>query len=115
VTLTAPLRPSSEGEVETSSTVGARGADRARARVAKVGAARRDPKPLPPGGGWMTVEQAAAFLSLPVVTLRRSLERHARTTPEGATVAHVDGITARKLGRLWRVWLDRGWLAPPQT
>jgi hypothetical protein len=60
----------------------------------------------------MTAEQAAAFLGLPVVTLRRALERNARTTPEGATVAHVDGVTARKLGRLWRVWLDRGWLAP---
>jgi hypothetical protein len=68
----------------------------------------------PRGGAWMTVEQAAAFLSLPVVTLRRSLERNARTTPEGATVAHVDGVMARKLGRLWRVWLDSGWLAPPQ-
>ena len=66
----------------------------------------------PRGGAWMTVEQAAAFLSLPVVTLRRSLERNARTTPEGATVAHVDGVMARKLGRLWRVWLDPGWLAP---
>ncbi len=65
-----------------------------------------------PRGAWMTVERAAAFLSLPVVTLRRALERNARTTPEGATVAHIDGVTARKLGRLWRVWLDRGWLAP---
>jgi hypothetical protein len=63
-------------------------------------------------GGWMTVEQAAQFLSLPVVTLRRSLERNARTTQEGATVAQVDGVSARKLGRLWRVWLDRGWLVP---
>jgi hypothetical protein len=60
----------------------------------------------------MTAEQAAAFLGLPVVTLRRALERNARTTPEGATVAHVDGVTARKLGRLWRVWLDRGWRVP---
>jgi hypothetical protein len=90
-------------------------APRARPRATKVGVASRDPNPLPPGGVWMTVEQAAAFLSLPVVTLRRSLERNARTTSEGATVAHVDGVAARKLGRLWRVWLDRGWLAPPQT
>jgi hypothetical protein len=35
-----------------------------------------------PRGAWMTAEQAAAFLGLPVVTLRRALERNARTTPE---------------------------------
>jgi hypothetical protein len=46
------------------------------------------------------------------ITLRRSIERNARATPEGGTVARVDGITARKLGRLWRVALDAGWLAP---
>jgi hypothetical protein len=61
---------------------------------------------------WMTVEQAAAFLSLPTVTLRRSFERNARSTPDGGTVAHVNGITARKIGRLWRVWLDAGWRTP---
>jgi hypothetical protein len=64
---------------------------------------------------WMTVEQAAAFLSLPAVTLRRSLERHARATPDGGTVAHTDGITARKIGRLWRVWLHPGWRTPSAT
>jgi hypothetical protein len=61
---------------------------------------------------WITIEQAAAFLSLPPVTLRRAFERNARTTPEGARIARVDGMTARKLGRLWRVWLDPGWVAP---
>jgi len=60
---------------------------------------------------WMTVDQAAAFLSLPPVTLRRSLERNARATHDGGVVARVDGITARKLGRLWRVQLDATWLA----
>ncbi len=62
---------------------------------------------------WMTVEQAASFLNLGVVTLRRTIERNARRTPQGDTVAQVDGITARKLGRLWRVWLDAGWLRTP--
>ena len=61
---------------------------------------------------WMTVEQAASFLSLPPVTLRRTLERNARSTKDGGTISHADGIKARKLGRLWRVWLDPGWLAP---
>jgi hypothetical protein len=69
------------------------------------------PCTLPPNA-WMTVEQAAAFLSLPVVTLRRTLERNARATSDGGTLSRVDGITARKLGRLWRVWLDSGWRSP---
>ena len=63
-------------------------------------------------GSWMTVDQAAAFLQLPCVTLRRSLERNARTLPEGGIASHVDGISARKIGRLWRVWLDSGWTNP---
>jgi hypothetical protein len=60
----------------------------------------------------MTVEQAASFLSLPAVTLRRTLERNARRMANGGTIAHADGITARKLGRLWRVALDSEWLTP---
>jgi hypothetical protein len=63
-------------------------------------------------GSWMTIEQAASFLNLPPVTLRRSLERNARKTPEGGTMAQSDGITARKIGRLWRVWLDACWTRP---
>jgi hypothetical protein len=61
---------------------------------------------------WMTVEKAAAFLSLQPVTLRRTLERNARPVPDGGIVAQVDGILARKLGRCWRVWLDTRWLTP---
>jgi hypothetical protein len=61
---------------------------------------------------WMTIDQAAALLSFQVVTLRRLFERKARPTPDGGTVARVDGMTARKIGRLWRVWLDPGWLTP---
>lgn len=61
---------------------------------------------------WMTVEQAAGFLGLPVVTLRRTLERNARAAPDGGTVAKTDGITARKIGRLWRVWLGAEWTNP---
>jgi hypothetical protein len=60
----------------------------------------------------MTVEAAAGFLSMPVVTLRRSIERKAQSTPEGGTVSRLDGITARKVGRQWRVWLDADWLDP---
>lgn len=63
-------------------------------------------------GSWMTVDQAAAFLQLPCVTLRRALERNARKLPEGGITSHHDGISARKIGRLWRVWLDAAWRNP---
>ncbi|MFS8065415.1 MAG: hypothetical protein ACMG6S_03490 [Byssovorax sp.] len=66
----------------------------------------------PSRGSWMTVDQAAVFLHLPCVTLRRALERNARKLPEGGITSSIDGIAARKLGRLWRVWLDAGWLNP---
>jgi len=61
---------------------------------------------------WMTVEQAAGFLGVPVITLRRTFERNARSTPDGCTIVKTDGITARKIGRLWRVWLDAEWTNP---
>ncbi len=60
--------------------------------------------------GWMTVAAAADFLAVNPVTLRRSLERNARSAPDGGTVSHADGVSARKLGRLWRVRLDAVWL-----
>ena len=63
-------------------------------------------------GAWMTVEAAAAFLSLTPVGLRRSLDRNAQRTDDGATIAQLDGVTARKLGRQWRVWLDARWTQP---
>ena len=62
---------------------------------------------------WITIAEAASFLCIEVVTLRRSLERNMRKNADGALFAHVDGITARKLGRQWRVWLDASWLNPP--
>jgi hypothetical protein len=65
-----------------------------------------------PNQSWMTLDEAASFLGVQVVTLRRSLERHTRKRADGAILADVDGITARKLGRHWRVWLDAAWLNP---
>lgn len=65
-----------------------------------------------PGEGWIDVESAAAFLGLSAVALRRTIERAAKKHDDGAIIAHIDGITARKLGRLWRVRLDAKWLRP---
>ncbi|MFT3764760.1 MAG: hypothetical protein QM820_04480 [Minicystis sp.] len=61
---------------------------------------------------WITVEAAADFLGMPVVTLRRSFEPKTQSTPEGGTVSRLNGITARRIGRLWRVWLHDDWTDP---
>ena len=68
--------------------------------------------PVARAGAWASVDHAAAFLDVPPVTLRRMLERHARRGEDGCVVATVDGITARKLGRAWRVLLGEGWRNP---
>lgn len=65
-----------------------------------------------PAGAWTSVERAAAFLGVTAVTLRRAIERASRRREDGSVVAQVDGITARKLGRVWRVWLDGAWRNP---
>jgi hypothetical protein len=61
---------------------------------------------------WMSAAEAAAILGVPLLTLRRSFDRHARKGKDGSVEARVDGITARKLGRLWRVALDPAWTKP---
>lgn len=66
-----------------------------------------------PSGGWMGIDEAADFLGISIITLRRSIERNAKTSEDGARVAQFDGIAARKLGRLWRVRLDEKWTAMP--
>jgi transposase InsO family protein len=65
-----------------------------------------------PQGRWCAVDQAATFLDVSVVQLRRLFERNARKEPDGTILSRVDGLTARKLGRQWRVWLSPSWLAP---
>lgn len=64
----------------------------------------------PSAATWMSIQRAAAFLGLGAAALRRSLERHATPGRDGVTEAHVDGVHARKLGRLWRVRLSAAWL-----
>jgi hypothetical protein len=61
---------------------------------------------------WMGIDEAAHILGVPVVSLRRTIERNARKHPNGSVDARVDGIVARKLGRLWRVVLDPAWMRP---
>lgn len=48
----------------------------------------------------MDVETAASLLGLSAVTLQQSIERSAGNHFDGAVIARVDGITARKLDRL---------------
>lgn len=71
-------------------------------------------RPIGQSGRWMTVQDAAAFLSLQEVTLRRMLERAARREGDGI-VARVDGVVGRKLGRGWRVWLGPAWAVAPEA
>lgn len=58
---------------------------------------------------WISLPAAAAHLDLTRDALRRALERRARRTRDGGVEAHIDGVRARKLGRLWRVCLGSSW------
>lgn len=62
---------------------------------------------------WMTVVSASEILDLSPEALRRTLERHAVRAPDGGTEAHVDGVRARKFGRLWRVQFSERWSVEP--
>jgi hypothetical protein len=70
---------------------------------------------MPEPARWMSVDAAAEILGVPVITFRRALERSARRRPDGGVEAHVDGVRARKFGRLWRVLLDQSWLEPKRA
>jgi hypothetical protein len=59
---------------------------------------------------WLSVAKAASILDLTPTALRRTLERRAVRPPDGSVEANLDGVRARKFGRLWRVFLDEGWL-----
>jgi hypothetical protein len=64
---------------------------------------------------WMSVQDAAAILSVPVLTLRRAIERAARRSRDGSVEACVDGVHARRFGRRWRLWLDAAWIDPEKA
>lgn len=59
---------------------------------------------------WVSVDRAALVLDLTPAALRRSLERHAQRAPDGGVEANIDGVRARKFGRLWRVRFSERWL-----
>lgn len=70
--------------------------------------ARRDSSAPP---RWMNVAEAAAILAVGTVSLRRAIERNARRV-DGSIESRLDGLVARKFGRLWRVSLDPAWTDP---
>lgn len=58
---------------------------------------------------WLSVRDAAAFLSFTEDALRKALERRAVRAADGGIEAAFDGIRARKAGRGWRVMLSEAW------
>lgn len=61
---------------------------------------------------WVSIERAAAHLGLSEGALRKALERRAVRAGDGGTEALLDGVRARKFGRLWRVRFSESWGAP---
>lgn len=61
---------------------------------------------------WMSLERAASHLGMNAAALRKTLERRAVRAADGATEAAVDGVRARKFGRLWRVRFSDAWGVP---
>lgn len=67
---------------------------------------RRQPQP-----AWVSLRAAADFLSLEPGSLRRTFERRAKRVPDGGVEAELDGVVARKFGRLWRVRFSDSWVS----
>jgi hypothetical protein len=63
-------------------------------------------------GTWVPLERAAAHLSMNAAALRKTLERRATRASDGATEANLDGVQARKFGRIWRVRFSEAWGVP---
>jgi DNA-binding NtrC family response regulator len=62
-----------------------------------------------------SLQSAADFLGLTPSALRKAIERRAVRAPDGGIEADLDGVRARKLGRLWRVQLGDRWGSPVPT
>jgi len=63
-------------------------------------------------GAWVPIERAAAHLGMNAGALRKTLERRAVRGADGVTEASVDGVRARKFGRIWRVRFSAAWGVP---
>ena len=61
---------------------------------------------------WVSLERAAAHLGMGAPALRKALERRAIRAADGVTEAALDGVLARKFGRLWRVRFSERWGLP---
>ncbi|HEU4535809.1 MAG TPA: hypothetical protein VFS00_16900 [Polyangiaceae bacterium] len=72
---------------------------------------RPEPAARRPGpAAWVSLGTAAEHLGTSSDALRRLFERRAVRAADGGVEAHVDGVRARKLGRLWRVSLGPSWM-----
>jgi hypothetical protein len=61
---------------------------------------------------WVSVDVAAHTLGMSSEALRKKLDRRSRPGPDGVVEADIDGVRARKFGRLWRVRFAARWLEP---
>jgi len=61
---------------------------------------------------WVSLERAALHLGMGAAALRKALERRAVRAADGVTEAELDGVHARKFGRLWRVRFSERWGMP---
>jgi hypothetical protein len=61
---------------------------------------------------WVPLERAAAFLGMNTAALRKAFERRATRASDGGTEASLDGVRARKFGRIWRVKFSEAWCGP---
>jgi len=62
---------------------------------------------------WLTVRDAAAVLAMSIDALHMALARRARKSVDGTVSAEWDGISARKIGRRWRIALSSRWRSDP--
>jgi hypothetical protein len=58
---------------------------------------------------WLPLLAAAQHLGESADSLRKKLERAAVKSADGGVEAELDGLRARKLGRLWKVRLSDAW------
>jgi hypothetical protein len=60
--------------------------------------------------GWVAIQTAASYLDMSPDALRRTFERRSVRAPDGGVEANIDGVRARKFGRIWRVAFAERWL-----